>query len=176
MPEQKRKKYVIPFRATLKWIVRLRRSPRSIAGGFALGTLVAFTPTIGIQIVVVVFLATVLNLNRPAAVVMTWITNVATMAPIYTFNYWVGSLLWPGPSVGEVSQVFMDLAAKLVSMDVLDMLEQFKAVTALSREIIAPLVLGSVVVGLCAALVVYSLSLALIRFLAEKRNARRKLG
>ena len=53
----------------------------------------------GIQFVIVMFLATLLNMNRPAAFIAIWITNIATMAPIYTFNYWIGSLFWQGPSV-----------------------------------------------------------------------------
>ena len=65
MVEIKKKRIVIPYRSVIKWLVRLRRSPRAIAGGFALGTFVAFTPTMGIQFVIVFFLATILNLNRP---------------------------------------------------------------------------------------------------------------
>ncbi len=109
----KKKRIVIPYRSVVKWLVKLRRSPQAIAGGFALGTFVAFTPTMGIQFFIAMILATLLNMNRPAAFVMIWITNIATVAPIYTFNYWVGSIFWEGPSVNEVYRTFMDLTAKL---------------------------------------------------------------
>lgn len=166
---------IIPFRPVLKWIVRLRRSPRAIAGGFGLGTFVAFTPTMGIQFFIVIFLATIMNMNRPAACVTIWITNLATVTPIYTFNYWVGSLLLGGPSVGEVYKIFMALTAKLVRIDLLDIGDQFHEVMALGKEIILPLAIGSVIVGLAAATIVYLLSMSLIRYLTARRLRNRVL-
>lgn len=174
--EQKRKRYVIPFRSVIKWLVRLRRSPRAIAGGFALGTFVAFTPTIGIQFAIAIFLATLFNVNRPASLVTIWITNVATAAPIYTLNYWVGSLIWSGPSVSSVYQTFVELTARLMHMDLWRVIDQFKTVMSLSRDIIIPLVIGSLLVGCVAAFLVYAASLALLRFLVVRRHRKRTLN
>lgn len=171
----KKKRIIIPYRPVIKWLVRLRRSPRAIAGGFALGTLVAFTPTMGIQFFIVMFLATILNMNRPAAFVTIWITNVATVTPIYTFNYWVGSLFWEGPSVAEVYRTFMNLTTKLVRMDLWDIADQFKMVMNLGQDIIIPLLIGSFIVGMIAAVLVYLVSLGLIRYLVIRRNRKREL-
>ena len=171
----KKKRIVIPYRSAIKWLVRLRRSPRAIAGGFALGTFVAFTPTVGVQIFIVMFLATVLNLNRPAAFVAIWITNIATVAPIYTFNYWVGSLFWQGPSVQDVYRTLLELTARLARMNLWDILDQFREVMSLGREIFIPLVIGSVIVGAVAAACAYLVSFALIRYLTIRRNRKRKL-
>lgn len=170
-----RKRYIIPYRSVVKWMVRLRRSPRAIAGGFALGTFVAFTPTIGVQLGIALFLATVLNMNRPAALVTVWITNVATMAPIYTFNYWVGHLFWSGPSTGEVYRVFAHLAAEMMKMNGWEVIEQFKAVMGLSREIFIPLVIGSIFVGTIAAIIVYVASFAMLRYLLVRKHRKRIL-
>lgn len=171
----KKKRIIIPYRPVIKWLVRLRRSPQAIAGGFALGTLVAFTPTMGIQFFIVMFLATILNMNRPAAFVTIWITNVATVTPIYTFNYWVGSLFWEGPSVAEVYRTFMNLTAKLARMDLWDIVDQFKVVMNLGQDIIIPLLIGSFIVGTIAAVFVYLVSLGLIRYLVMRRNRKRVL-
>jgi uncharacterized protein (DUF2062 family) len=171
----KKKRIIIPYRPVIKWLVRLRRSPRAIAGGFALGTLVAFTPTMGIQFFIVMFLATILNMNRPAAFVTIWITNVATVTPIYTFNYWVGSLFWEGPSVAEVYRTFMNLTTKLARMDLWDIADQFKVVMNLGQDIIIPLLIGSFIVGMIAAVLVYLVSLGLIRYLGIRRNRKRVL-
>ena len=171
----KKKRIIIPYRPVIKWLVRLRRSPRAIAGGFALGTLVAFTPTMGIQFFIVMFLATILNMNRPAAFVTIWITNVATVTPIYTFNYWAGSLFWEGPSVAEVYRTFMNLTTKLVRMDLWDIGDQFKMVMNLGQDIIIPLLIGSFIVGMIAAVLVYLVSLGLIRYLVIRRNRKREL-
>ena len=171
----KKKRIIIPYRPVIKWLVRLRRSPRAIAGGFALGTLVAFTPTVGIQFFIVMFLATILNMNRPAAFVTIWITNVATVTPIYTFNYWVGSLFWEGPSVGEVYRTFMNLTTKLARMDLWDIIDQFNVVMSLGKDIIIPLLIGSLIVGMIAAVLVYLVSLGLIRYLVIRRNRKKVL-
>lgn len=169
----KSKRIVIPYRSVIKWLVRLRRSPRSISGGFALGTFVAFTPTIGVQFVIVIFLATILNLNRTAALIAIWITNAATMAPIYTFNYLVGTIVWPGPPVGEVYATFQQLALTLLRLEIWDMLEQFRQIMNLGLEIIIPLLIGSTIVGLLSAALVYAISQRLIGYMIERREKKR---
>jgi uncharacterized protein (DUF2062 family) len=172
---EKRKRIVIPYRSVIKWIVRLRRSPRAIAGGLALGTFVAFTPTVGVQFAISIFLATLLGMNRPASLVGIWITNPATIAPVYTFNYWVGKFIWPGPPVGEVYRSFVDLAAKLLSLDVWDFFDQFRTVISLGREVIIPLMIGSCLVGIVAAVLVYVGSMLLLRYILILRSRRRVL-
>jgi hypothetical protein len=174
--QKSKKRIVLPFRSVLKWLVRLRRSPRAIAGGFALGTFIAFTPTIGFQIALVIFLATAFNLNRPAAIITVWITNVATMAPIYTFNYWVGSFLWSGPNVSEVYKTFVAITLQLVKMDIWEIKRQFSTVFTLSTEIIVPLVIGSLIVGVVASALVYLFSLSLIYTILAKRVKKQKLN
>ncbi|MBT8353060.1 MAG: DUF2062 domain-containing protein [Desulfofustis sp.] len=168
----RKRRIIIPFRAVFKWLVRLRRSPRAVAGGFALGMFLAFTPTIGFQLMLAVFWATVLNLNRPAAMLTVWITNVATMAPIYTFNYWVGSLFWSGPPVFEVYQTFAAIGAQLVKVDFWDFGNQFETILGLSSAMAVPLVIGSVLVGLIAAALTYLGSLAIINVLLTRRQKR----
>jgi uncharacterized protein (DUF2062 family) len=170
----KSKRIVIPYRSLIKWLVRLRRSPRAISGGFALGTFIAFTPTIGVQFAIVIFLATLLNLNRPAALIAIWITNAATMAPIYTFNYLIGTFVWPGPPVSEVYGTFQQLALTLLRLEVWDMFNQFAEVINLGREIIIPLLIGSTIVGLLSAALVYAISQRLISYLMARREKRRE--
>lgn len=175
MNKKQKKRIVIPLRPVFKWLVRLRRSPRAIAGGFALGTFIAFTPTIGVQFFLVIFLATLLNLNRPAAFVTIWITNIATVAPIYTFNYWVGSLFFSGPSVAEVYRIFLDIASTFMKMEVWAMLDQFRVIMGLGKDIIIPLVIGSVLVGSVAAGILYLLAITLLHWLINRRARKRIL-
>lgn len=170
----KSKRIVIPYRSVIKWLVRLRRSPRAISGGFALGTFVAFTPTLGVQFAIVIFLATILNLNRPAALIAIWITNAATMAPIYTFNYLIGTFVWSGPPVNEVYGSFQQLALTLLRLEMWDMSEQFKEVMNLGREVIIPLLIGSTIVGLVSAAIVYAISQRLIGYLIARREKKRE--
>ena len=165
----------VRFRAALRWLVRLRRSPRAIAGGFALGAFLALTPTFGVQIPLVLILATLLNLNRPAALVTVWITNLATFAPVYTFNYWVGSFLWSGPSAREVYGVLQEVAGRLMQVGVLEIREQLQILMALGREIFIPLLIGSIIVGLFTGVIVYVLSMFLLHYLIAARSRKRAL-
>ena len=167
---------VVPYRTIFRWLIMLRKSPRAISGGFALGTFIAFTPTIGIQIGIAIFLATLLNVNRPAAVIMVWITNAATMAPIYAFNYLIGTIFWQGPPVKEVYHTFQQLAVNLLKFEMWDMLEQFQTILQLGKEIIIPLCFGSTIVGLVAAGIVYGISQSLLRFMVARREKKRGEG
>ena len=173
--KRRKKRIVIPFRNIFKWLVRLRRSPRAIAGGFAMGVFIAFTPTIGIQIFLVILLTTLFNLNRPAGILSVWITNAATMAPIYTFNYWIGSFFWSGPPIAEVYETFVAITIQLIKLDVWAFKEQFDTILNLSSALVIPLVIGSFVVGVSASLLVYLSAITLIQTVLEKRKNKLSL-
>lgn len=175
MIEQQKKRVIIPFRPLLRWIIRLRRSPRAISGGLALGTFVAFTPTIGVQFAIVIFLATVFNLNRPAALLTIWISNAATMVPLYTFNYYIGTFFWPGPPVSEVYASFSKIAGKLLKLNAFDMMDQFETILELSNNVFIPLMIGSVIVGIFAAAIVFLVSMILIRILLARKARKHVL-
>ena len=64
--------------------------PHRLALGVAIGVAVAFTPTVGFQMALIVFVAWVLGANRLVGVPLAWISNPATMAPIFYVCYRVG--------------------------------------------------------------------------------------
>ncbi len=74
-------------------------SPMSIARGAALGTWVAFTPTVGIQMFVVGVLGIPLRANIPVAVALVWLSNPVTMVPLYFAFYLVGTLVLAQPAL-----------------------------------------------------------------------------
>jgi len=162
------------MRPVFKWLIRLRGSPQAIAGGFSLGLFIAFTPTIGLQIVLAFFLATVLNVNRPAAVLAVWITNPVTIPAIFTLNYWLGSLIWEGPSVSVVSRRFFELASQLTTLDIWAITDQLSAVAELGMDIIVPLILGSIIAGTLSSVLTYVILLRLLTFLSARRAKRKK--
>lgn len=67
--------------------------PHRIALGVALGVFVALTPTLGLQMLIVVYLAWLLNANKVLGLPIVWITNPLTVVPIYFPQYWVGAKL-----------------------------------------------------------------------------------
>ena len=67
-------------------VLRLDDTPHRIALGVAIGFFVTWTPTIGIQMILVVALATLLKANKLVGVPFVWISNPFTIVPIYGPN------------------------------------------------------------------------------------------
>ena len=61
---------------------------------------VTFTPTVGFQMVLVVFLAWLLRANKAVGVPLVWITNPATIVPIFYTCYRVGRFVLQQEGVG----------------------------------------------------------------------------
>ena len=164
------------IRPLLRWVIKLRSSPRAIAKGLALGTFIAFTPTVGVQVILVLVIATFFNMNRPATLIPVWITNPITVAPIYTFNYWLGSKVWDGPPLSEVSNLFIDVGRTMAYLEFWNIKEQFFAVLQMGKEILIPLLLGSIAVGLVSGLLVYALSIKLLSVFFSRRAQKQLLN
>ena len=81
-----------PFRHMLHdprlWGIRRRW----VVPAFALGLFIAFMPFPG-HTVTAILLALGLRVNIPVAAVSTWVSNPATMVPMYYFAYQLGSYL-----------------------------------------------------------------------------------
>lgn len=167
---------LIRLRPILRWVIKLRSSPRAIAGGLGLGTFIAFTPTVGIQLILAVIAATFFDLNRPASMVPVWITNPVTVAPIYTFNYWLGCKFFSGPPISEVSGLFVDIGHTLTHLEFWNIKDQLFAVLKMGEEILIPLMFGSVIVGVVTGLLVYFSSLKLLSVFFKRRTQKRLLN
>ena len=154
----------------------MRSSPHAVAGGLALGTFVAFTPTVGIQLILALALATAWNVNRPAALIPVWISNPVTVAPLYTFMYWLGSKIYPGPPLSEVSSLFINFSKALAHLEIWDMKEQFKAVLEMGVDILIPLLIGSLIIGVVAGSIVYLVSRRLVYLFLHRRAMRHRLN
>lgn len=74
--------------------------PHRLALGIAIGIFVAFTPTIGFQMMIAMFLAWLLRANKAIGVTVVWITNPATIVPIYYPCYVIGRFLLQHRPVG----------------------------------------------------------------------------
>ena len=59
-----------------------------------LGMVVAFSPLVGIQMLIVFFLALLVRANLPIIVALQWISNPFTMGPIYFADYKIGRVLF----------------------------------------------------------------------------------
>jgi uncharacterized protein len=175
-PEKNRRNLLLRIRPVLRWVIKLRSSPRAIASGLGMGTFIAFTPTIGIQLILAVVVATLLNMNRPAALVPVWITNPVTVAPIYTFNYWLGIQFVGGPPLTEVSGLFIDIGKTMAHLEFWNIKDQFLAVLHIGWDIFIPLLIGSLLVGVVSGLLVTFFSFKLLSIFFTHRVEKRLLN
>ncbi len=74
-------------------VLHVDDTPHRIALGLAIGIFVTWTPTMPCQMILVVALSTLFGGNKLVGVPFVWISNLATMGPIYWFNGYVGSLI-----------------------------------------------------------------------------------
>jgi len=88
----------------MRWWSRLRRvvvdkilglhdTPHRIGFGVLLGFVVAFSPTIGFQMMIFVALATLLRSNKISGLPIVWITNPFTAVPVYYTCWKVGAFV-----------------------------------------------------------------------------------
>lgn len=82
-------------------------SVEDVARGFALGLFVAFTPTMGFQMLLASVLIIFYPGNLPVAIAACWVTNPVTAPPIYYMEYKLGQwfmTLWESPSAISISE------------------------------------------------------------------------
>jgi hypothetical protein len=166
----------VALRKTLRRIVYSRSSAQSIAAGVALGVFIGLTPTVGFQMLIAAFLATLFGMNRLAAVTPVWITNPATIGPIYYFNFLVGVWVLRADAAAGVRERFHEVADRIAAVSFADFFgslgDVFAAMGALGAGVLVPLIVGSVIVGAVAAAAAYPLALWSVRFVRRKRQAR----
>lgn len=141
-----------PFKV-FKNIFTIEDEPEVIAKGFAMGSFIGMLPIPGFQIMVSYAIATLFKLNKKAACIAVFNTNLVTGAFIFSFNYWLGKkILGVDPSfmVGDrVNFQFFSLILKTGS------------------DVFLSLLVGGVVTGLISAILVYFL---LQKILIERRG------
>lgn len=131
-------------------------SPHRLALGVGIGMFVTFTPTVGAQMILTAFLAWLLRANKVVGLPLVWLSNPATLVPIYWSCYEVGRILtggakrgsewwneWAHPPEGWWPTVsfYWDKCA----------------------QIAIPLWVGGIVVGLAVAVPSYYLTLFMVR-------------
>ena len=164
-------------RRAFRTVVRSNDSPRQIAGGVAIGVVIGFMPTMGMQMVTAAFIATLFRCSRLPAMAMVYITNPFTALPIYLFCYVVGvGLLRPFGftlQIERVRQLIVSPEDLGLWQTIYDKLGQLFAIGA---HVLLPLWLGCLVVGSLAAVVFYHATVRLVtghRLLKAERSAKR---
>jgi len=127
----------------------------SAAGGIATGLFCAFIP-LPIHMIVAAAVAILFRVNLPLAVLLTWITNPFTFAPIFLFAYTVGSVLLQEP------------------MQVITFEFSFRWLQEIFVHIWQPLLLGCFLLAVLSSLAGYFGTILLWRILLVRKWTQRK--
>lgn len=134
----------------LRSILMLDDTPHSVALGTTIGMFVGMTPTVGIQMIIVLAIAFLVRplfrFNRIAAVLTVYVTNPLTIIPIYWFNYQIGTCFVP-------SNVKYEDFVAIVRYDAHG--DWSKRAMSLITELGAPLLVGCFVVATICSLLTY---------------------
>lgn len=158
------------------WFVHLLHlddSAHRIALGAAVGMFVAMTPTVGFQMLLTLLVLLFIPGNRAAGLPIVWITNPATVVPIYYFNYRIGVFLLGEPEGVNMQADWRKVVDTVPSLGqlftapsgwVAEMWQWLGDLWYAMSDIMGQLWLGSILVGLAAGLVAYGLMHWLVRF------------
>ncbi len=146
--------FLRPFRALLHDPALWATHRRNVLRAVAVGILVSFVP-FPVHTAMSAILALYLRINIPVAIVASWFANPLTMGPLYYAAYRVGVLLLGSGSLeGEIDISLDDLAENI-------------------DDIMAPLLLGCLILGVaCAAFFYGLLNWLWIRRLRRQYGAR----
>jgi uncharacterized protein (DUF2062 family) len=145
-------------RGFIRKILMLDDTPHSIALGTAIGMWIAMTPTVGVQMILVMICSFVtrpfFRFNTFAAVLTVYVSNPFTILPIYYFNYWVGTWF----ADGEISY---EEFSKILAYDGFD--EWWETLVDLFVNIGWPLILGSCIVATACSIPTYPVMLWMVK-------------
>ena len=160
MTKNKPLKWYSSPRTLLRYILLIEDTPHSIALGTAVGMFIGMTPTVGIQMIIVIifaFLASPLfTFNRMAALITVYISNPLTMGPLYWFDYQIGTLFFEGTSTRNDFE-------KVLQYQTFS--EWWETIVNLFLGIGVPLIAGSLVVATILGGATYPLMRWLVRSL-----------
>ena len=77
----------------------------SVSAGLAIGIFIALTPTIGVQIPLIILSALFLRVNIPVALAASWVTNPLTAPIIYPLQYQLGLWFSGAPDANELAGI-----------------------------------------------------------------------
>ena len=130
-------------------------SPEEVAQGFALGTFISMTPLLGLHTLLAVIAAALLKKNEIATILGAWVVNPLTLFPIYYFTYRMGHLILGTPHSKELRP------------------ESIKDFFHIGANLMRPLWIGGLFVGLISAIVGYYLMLWLYPLIKAKIHRHR---
>lgn len=151
----------------LRQILALDDTDHSKALGVAIGIFIGMTPTVGIQMILVLLFAAATSrlfyFNRVAAILTVYISNPLTMLPIYWFNYKVGTYFVAGDASREEF-------AKVLEYN--GFAEWWETILGLFVTIGWPLIVGSLVVAVSCGVASYPIMRWLLSWIPANHSPK----
>lgn len=159
-------------------ILHVDDSPRNLAMGVAIGLFIAWTPTIGLQMLIAIALAVLLRANKFLSITLVWVSNIFTLVPIYLPSFLLGKRIVDVLEIGYTSSKHqaMQLLERLSSFSVLtDMwtLDFWKSVIKIMIDIGLPLWIGTMLIAPIIAVASYLVTYRMINWYRHKNPRRR---
>lgn len=156
-PPKSLKWYSSP-REILRYLLGLDDTHHSIALGTTIGMFIGMTPTVGVQMILVMIVAFLtkrfFHFNRLAALITVYISNPVTMVPIYYLDYKIGTLFFE-------SHHTMAHFEQILEYD--NFAGWWRTIRELFVGVGLPLVVGSLVVATVCAAATYPLMRLLLK-------------
>lgn len=159
-------------------ILHLDDTPHRIAWGVFIGTIVAFTPTLGLQILIYIPIAALLRANKVSGIPILFISNPFTAAPLYYMTWKIGAaVLHPEKEVTRATiKGWLGDTGRALKNDGLGRLleaEFWQEAGRLLASTGAELWVGGLLCGIVAALPTYFLTRWGINAVRHLREGRR---
>ncbi len=162
------------YRKIVHRLLQINDTPESIALGAAVGMWLAFTPTVGIQMILMIIIGTVIRANRLAGVIMVYISNPLTLLPIYWSDYYVGAVVL-GRELRDRSWFISTCERFLEQVESAGPWHASVEFLQTQGEIAWPMAVGGAVIGLVLALPTYPITLRLVRAHQRRKLHRQSL-
>lgn len=137
-------------RRLIRSLLALDDTPHAIALGTAIGMFVGMTPTVGLQMFLVIGIAAatrpLFHFNRVAGLITVYISNPLTIVPLYASFYYVGTMLVDAPMTPAQFQLQFEAALDRSWLDPLRFI---------FTEVAWPMLAGSLLIATVTAVPTY---------------------
>jgi hypothetical protein len=144
-------------------------TPHSIAMGAAIAMFIAVLPLIGIQMVLSVFIAALLRVNKAICIPIVWISNPITMVPLYAGCLAVGRFVMNSASADQAAVALTHLAEPARKVSWLSV-EFWTNLLSNLVNLGVELWIGSAIVGLVLAILTYPATRWLVSAYRTRRH------
>ncbi|MCL4201579.1 MAG: DUF2062 domain-containing protein [Pirellulaceae bacterium] len=135
-------------------------TPHRIALGMAIGVFIAWTPTVGVQMLAVIPIACLLGANRIAGLIGVYLSNPLTFLPMYWLDYRFGAALLGNPLTFDE---FRGILARE------GWAECWWGLVGIGLEMAVPMWLGGIILGTISGLIGYAATFWLVGMLRPSK-------